>query len=245
MIVVAVDGEEVKPVEVDEIWVYVAQRYDVIVRARMPVDNYWIRGRTFAESDGFVGQVMAVLRYAGAPDVLPRRAATKGLGCSPTIAPWRRRPERPPPATQSFSISVICLRERWACLVNGTAFEMPHRPALLSSYEGKDPSMGNPRTHWVRVARGAVVDIVVNNVGTQQHPMHLHGDHFWMLGMGHGVYDPERDSGSLNTRDPVKRDTVQVREKSWAVFRIAADNPGCGRCIATSNGTLLTRCCSL
>jgi hypothetical protein len=193
----------------------------------MPVDNYWIRGRTFREADGFVGEVRGILRYAGAPNALPRSkraTASHVLTNDSSLVP--AVPNPPPAATDFVSIQVICSRREWVCRVDGESFEMPLRPALLSSFEGKDPSMGNPRTRYVSVELGAVVDLVVNNIGVQQHPMHLHGNHFWMLGSGPGVFNRATDYAKLNTRDPVMRDTVQVRNEGWAVFRFVADNPG-------------------
>ena len=49
---------------------------------------------------------------------------------------------------------------------------------------------------------------------TEQHPFHLHGHHFWVLGSGTGVFnksDPNQTS-SLNLINPVYRDTQMVCE---------------------------------
>jgi iron transport multicopper oxidase len=248
LLVVGVDGNEVRPIEVDEIWVYVAQRYDVIIRATggsgtasgggtgsgsgtatgNATGGYWIRGRTFREADGTFGEVVAALCYD---------AGTSG--CAPTS--HHTTPKRvlrddshlvpasghAPPAfpTRRVEVELLCLRARWACFINGTAFEMPPRPALLTAFEGGDPAMGNPRTTHVRVAYGEVVDLVIDNVGTQEHPFHLHGNHFWVLGRGAGRFGPSHE-GELNTRNPVKRDTVQVPQEGWMVLRFIANNPG-------------------
>ena len=61
-----------------------------------------------------------------------------------------------------------------------------------------------------------------------QHPMHLHGHHFWVLGHGLGVFNESNASqvGSLNTANPVFRDTAMLPKGGWVVLRFLANNPG-------------------
>ncbi len=75
-----------------------------------------------------------------------------------------------------------------------------------------------------KVSTGAVVDVILNNrPGSEgnplypdnpslmmQHPIHLHGHKFWILGVGSGVYNPRVDGSSLNTFNPMLRDTVTL-----------------------------------
>ena len=58
-----------------------------------------------------------------------------------------------------------------------------------------------------------------NRSSNEQHPFHLHGYHFWVLGTGIGVYSEAANSASLNTVNPVYRDTVSVLKNGWAVIR--------------------------
>ena len=64
----------------------------------------------------------------------------------------------------------------------------------------------------------------VNNtrVAEEQHPFHLHGYHFWVLGTGMGVYSKAAFGASLNTVNPVSRDTVNVIKGGWTVIRFQA-----------------------
>jgi FtsP/CotA-like multicopper oxidase with cupredoxin domain len=59
-----------------------------------------------------------------------------------------------------------------------------------------------------------------------QHPFHLHGHSFWLLGTGLGIYDQRTMADQLNTRNPPLRDTVTLPSGGWAVFRFKGDNPG-------------------
>ena len=53
---------------------------------------------------------------------------------------------------------------------------------------------------------------------TEQHPFHLHGHHFWVLGSGDGPYNTTAAS-TFNLVNPMFRDTQTVPKGGWAVLR--------------------------
>eukprot|EP00249_Psilotum_nudum_P034482 c53583_g1_i1 orf=426-2087(+) len=59
---------------------------------------------------------------------------------------------------------------------------------------------------------------------TENHPVHLHGHSFYVVGFGLGKYSP--GSARFNLEDPPLRNTVAVPGGGWAVIRFKADNPG-------------------
>ncbi|KAK9265723.1 hypothetical protein L1049_025317 [Liquidambar formosana] len=61
-------------------------------------------------------------------------------------------------------------------------------------------------------------------VGTENHPVHLHGFSFYVLGSGIGNFNPR--TAVLNLYDPPYRNTIGVPVGGWAVIRFRADNPG-------------------
>lgn len=61
---------------------------------------------------------------------------------------------------------------------------------------------------------------------TEQHPFHLHGHHFWLLGTGEGTFDPVANASALNVASPPFRDTATLPQGGWVVLRFVADNPG-------------------
>lgn len=70
-------------------------------------------------------------------------------------------------------------------------------------------------TYVQPVAYGAVVDVVLINPGTMVHPMHLHGQRFWVLGAGNGdilTADGKLDYSKLNpnSKRAIMRDTQPV-----------------------------------
>jgi len=73
-----------------------------------------------------------------------------------------------------------------------------------------------------------VIQVIINNPFFGPHPFHLHGHHFWVLGTGawnDGNYNSTVHEKTLILHG-ARRDTVLVQEKSWAVIRFIADNPG-------------------
>lgn len=86
--------------------------------------------------------------------------------------------------------------------------------------------------HGTRVRvleHGSSVEIVfqgTNLVAGIDHPMHLHGFSFFVVGYGFGNFDPERDELGYNLVDPPFQNTVVVPKNGWATIRFAANNPG-------------------
>ena len=73
------------------------------------------------------------------------------------------------------------------------------------TYENRQP---------LQVAVGDRVEIVLRNMTMMSHPMHLHGHHFQITGIGHA-----RLSGAM-------RDTVLVPAMESVIIAFDADNPG-------------------
>ncbi|KAF7798559.1 hypothetical protein EIP86_009781 [Pleurotus ostreatoroseus] len=74
MTIIEVDGVNHQQLTVDEIQIFVAQRYSFVLDANQPVGNYWIRALPNAQSQlvGTAGGInSAILRYVGAPNKEP------------------------------------------------------------------------------------------------------------------------------------------------------------------------------
>ncbi|XP_071702776.1 laccase-15-like [Rutidosis leptorrhynchoides] len=65
-----------------------------------------------------------------------------------------------------------------------------------------------------------------NLVAGLDHPMHLHGFNFYVVGWGFGNFDPKKDPLNYNLVDPPFRNTVLVPINGWATIRFRASNPG-------------------
>ncbi|GFZ09991.1 laccase/diphenol oxidase family protein [Actinidia rufa] len=58
-----------------------------------------------------------------------------------------------------------------------------------------------------------------------EHPMHLHGYSFYVVGGGFGNFDEYKDPLSYNLVDPPLRNTIVVPKKGWIAVRFKANNP--------------------
>ncbi|GLJ39445.1 hypothetical protein SUGI_0805640 [Cryptomeria japonica] len=73
------------------------------------------------------------------------------------------------------------------------------------------------------------VEIVLQDTSLlsfENHPIHLHGFNFYVVGNGFGNFDPEKDRAAFNLVDPPLRNTVAVPSAGWTALRFKADNPG-------------------
>jgi iron transport multicopper oxidase len=81
--VIEVEGQNVQPLLVDSLQIFVGQRYSVVLEANQPIGNYWIRalplnaGRNFSEFNN-----VAILRYEGAPNENPSNDSNVGVPVS-------------------------------------------------------------------------------------------------------------------------------------------------------------------
>ncbi|CAN4118142.1 unnamed protein product [Withania somnifera] len=65
-----------------------------------------------------------------------------------------------------------------------------------------------------------------NLIAGLDHPMHLHGYNFYVVGWGLGNFDENSDPQNYNLVDPPRRNTVAVPKNGWIAIRFRADNPG-------------------
>ena len=76
---------------------------------------------------------------------------------------------------------------------------------------------------------GATVEIVIqgtNVVAGIDHPMHLHGFSFHVVGYGLGNFNQSKDPVTFNLIDPPLLNTVIVPLNGWTAIRFVASNPG-------------------
>jgi FtsP/CotA-like multicopper oxidase with cupredoxin domain len=140
-------------------------------------------------------------------------------------------------------------------VINGHAFHPSESmPLLYAATQGQtfmseqlDAEKTLPLVFELK--KGDIIDIVLQNTVAlngvcEQHPWHLHGHHFWDLGGGPGNYSaltPKQRRRFVNTKNPIKRDSVTLYPHSSAFFqtpepagtacgfhviRFVADNPG-------------------
>lgn len=76
---------------------------------------------------------------------------------------------------------------------------------------------------------GTSVEMVMQGtslLSSIDHPMHLHGYSFYVVGIGRGNFDKNKDPKNYNLVDPPIRNTVNVPNNGWVTIRFKTDNPG-------------------
>ncbi|XP_038719007.1 laccase-3-like [Tripterygium wilfordii] len=143
---------------------------------------------------------------------------------------------------------------RFAASMNNVSFVLPRRNSLMQAYYQGQPGVfttdfppvpplqfdytGNvsrglwqpvKRTKLYKLKFGSKVQIVLQGtsiVSVEDHPMHLHGYQFYVIGSGFGNFNPARDTANFNLIDPPQRNTIGTPPGGWVAIRFVADNPG-------------------
>ncbi|KAH9618439.1 hypothetical protein KSS87_013717 [Heliosperma pusillum] len=109
--------------------------------------------------------------------------------------------------------------------------DFPSSPLHPFNYTGTPPNntMVINRTKVEVIPFNTTVELILQDtsiLGTESHPLHLHGFNFFVVGQGFGNFDPTKDPAKFNLIDPVERNTVGVPDGGWVAIRFLADNPG-------------------
>ncbi|KAK7343787.1 hypothetical protein VNO77_12821 [Canavalia gladiata] len=115
--------------------------------------------------------------------------------------------------------------------VYGTNF--PDVPPFLFDFTGNNlpaflntPSVG---TEVKVLEYGSTVELILqgtNVAAGTEHPMHLHGHSFYVVGWGFGNFDKDKDPLNYNLVDPPYQNTITVPTSGWVAIRFWAKNPG-------------------
>ncbi|XP_028786869.1 laccase-1 [Neltuma alba] len=113
------------------------------------------------------------------------------------------------------------------------SFDFPEKPPKAFNYTGVDPLKENMNAEFgtkvIELEYGTNLEMVLQDTGflnVENHPIHVHGHNFFIVGGGFGNYDVEKDPENYNLVDPPERNTVGVPSGGWAAIRLKADNPG-------------------
>lgn len=117
--------------------------------------------------------------------------------------------------------------------MNGITFITPKVPSLYTALSAPQDLRMDPRIYGANliaspVNYGDVVEVVINNQTPLLHPWHLHGHQYQVVARSDTnatlegkLYDP-----SMADPQPMRRDTIGIRQGGWVAIRFRADNPG-------------------
>lgn len=188
--VIATDGQPIQPLTVDNLVLAVGERYDVLIEAKQG-GAHWIRAATL---DG--KEILAVLRYPEA------------AGASPEAKPvqWGPRELKLEELRSRQPVAVDPKPREIPLVLGGTM--MPYRWSVNDQYY--------PKADPIDIAKDEVIRFAFRNPTMMDHPFHLHGHSFQVLGK----------PGALNLTDPALKDTINIPAKGDLVIQFKANNPG-------------------
>ncbi|KAH8110260.1 Fet3 protein [Phellopilus nigrolimitatus] len=246
MRIIEVDGTDTQEAPVDLLALTVAQRYSVLVTAR----------NDSTPASWAVHANMDTTMFDTVPDTLNPNATASisyatGAPLEPpaTIDAYSETNDTalvPIPAVAQYAPAArtVPLLVAFNTMTDGTnratfnniTYDAPIVPTVFSALS-LDADVG-PGSAEVASAYGPwnfilsvneTVDIVVMNSDTGNHPFHLHGHKFQIVGRGtdYTSSDPALNPPVVEGQaNPVRRDTVQVDAGGRATLRFVADNPG-------------------
>ncbi|CAG8805708.1 23081_t:CDS:2, partial [Racocetra persica] len=219
MEVIEADGSYTKRNKIHRLPINVAQRYSVIVTANQPADNYIMRAefqkKCMPDAAASLPIVKAIVHYEGAPDDLKPKDKPWSDSLAEcvdldhkTLQPFKE--EKIPKSTKKMELSIAFHKNATGVVtafLNGSSYvpdlNFPTLDKIFKGKQTKDPSANA----FVFDKDGEVVDIYFVNTDDGEHPFHIHGYQFWVLGTGKGTKVNEDE---LNTHNPIKRDTATL-----------------------------------
>ncbi|KAI4352804.1 hypothetical protein L6164_007022 [Bauhinia variegata] len=134
----------------------------------------------------------------------------------------------------SFVSPSIDILEAYYYHINGVySNDFPTFPPFLFNFTGEylplELLIPENGTKVIVLNFGTEVELVfqgTNLFGGIDHPMHLHGYSFHVIGYGFGNFDKDKDPLKYNLNDPPLLNTVVVPRNGWTTIRFKATNPG-------------------
>jgi FtsP/CotA-like multicopper oxidase with cupredoxin domain len=209
--VVAQDGTDLKPFEVSSIDLPSANRYGVLLKADQPPMKYKVQVQTDYDSYKFehsdVGT--AILSYgetASVSSIVPPNESRPPYvwndllhSLEPSTVPSKSdrtvylttRTRKVDPITLFPTNNTDSIHAY--TIVGVVATNLPSTPYLIASYAQRPDLYSAKASEPIRIEKGQVVDIIVQSIAEvltpdsgfcSFHPVHLHGQDFWLIGQG-------------------------------------------------------------
>lgn len=253
--IVEVDGVYTDPTPASLIYISVAQRYSILVKTKNTTDaNY---GMVTVADWNLLDTIPPTLQLnntnwleynKSAPHTPAVVNSTDTIVLNPlddkTLVPNDRMPLLPEPDLE-INVTVIMQNLDTGAnfaFLNNITYTKPKVPTLYTvlsaGNESENAAVYGEFTHSVVLEHNQVVQIVLNNGDTGNHPFHLHGHNFQVIDRqpdygphyydflnGDPVpYDPSNHTAFPEF--PIRRDVLVLPPQGYFVVRFVADNPG-------------------
>ncbi|KAK8102589.1 hypothetical protein PG984_015735 [Apiospora sp. TS-2023a] len=253
--VISADLVPLQPYKTDSVILASGQRYDVVVEADQPIDNYWLRAiyQTACNNNDNDNKdnILGIVRYnpgGGAdteesptkedPTTTVNRAITNSCGDEPaeSLVPWVAHEVGDADVRDTIGVGwyyELDLVFKWT-LHSKTLVANWSAPTLLGLYNEKDSGSSSNATATFPPESNVVfldaadqwVYWVIQDVGLVNAYHPLHLH-------GHDFYVLAQGCGAfvpgvvgLNTKNPPRRDTVTLYGNGYTVIAFKTDSPG-------------------
>lgn len=134
-----------------------------------------------------------------------------------------------------FPTSTSILSDYYNHVNNGRVYgeNFPDEPPFRFDFTAENLSvalqMTSRRTEVKMLEFNSTIELVLqgtNLVAGNDHPIHIHGYNFYVVGLGLGNFDKPKDSLRYNLVVPPLDSTITVPKNGWAAIRFKAINPG-------------------
>ncbi|KAJ7598653.1 Fet3 protein [Mycena floridula] len=233
MRIIEVDGIDVQESPIDLVSIAVAQRYSVLVTARNESSTNWAIHANMDPNmfddipESFNPNTTASIIYS------PNTELTD-LGCISTyhdtndtaLIPIVAIPAPNPTKTLELVMALEEMDDGTnRGMFNRVTYNAPLVPAIFSALTlgAKNATVEHAYGPLSFVMNHLeVLDIVIKNTNEGEHPFHIHGHTFQIVGRSSSG-TPQVQEGQLN---PIRRDTIQIPGGHSATLRVVMDNPG-------------------
>jgi FtsP/CotA-like multicopper oxidase with cupredoxin domain len=235
MTVMTSDFVPINPFTTKWLLLAIGQRYDVVINADQSSGNYWFRAESQTgcfSSNAATG--LAIWTYADATARTPSSSAwPEPSGClEPVMSPYWKQPV-PSASFQNTldteitnavvtpggdSMVVWALNKPiWVDYANPTMqYLMEGNTSYPETYNVINTNGEGSWNYWL-------ITSDPNTFGLD-HPIHLHGHDFFVIGQDSGTYT--ESSANLNWKNPVRRDTATLPAGGWLAIAFSSNNPG-------------------
>jgi iron transport multicopper oxidase len=239
MTIIEADGVYTQPMQVDQLFVGVAQRYTVLVQAKSSAtQNFAIVSQfltdMFESSNTPPGQQPTCTGWLvynpSAPMPAPFTLTPQPWDDS-QLVPWDQTPMYDSNNVQYIYLTADFGTNSWGgtrAMFNGVTYLPQKVPTFFSALSAPSQYLMNPQIYGQVnpqiLPYNAVIELNVNNHDSRAHPFHLHGHNFQLINRAGN--EPMWPGTYSTAPAPMRRDTIIIYPGTGATIRFVANNPG-------------------
>ncbi|KAF9944559.1 hypothetical protein BGZ72_002237 [Mortierella alpina] len=227
--IIEVDGIDVQRATVKSFPIAAGQRYSVLVKARNDtLFNYAIHGIMNDPKLDINGTIIYSPSAPLAPTESPGRSQFDDATLLIPIEPVTTSP-----ADNQFTLTAektVLDDNTFRHIFNNITYVPPKVPSLYTALTignfSSNAEVYGKYTLPMVIKHNSWAEIVINNNDAGDHPFHLHGHVFQIVGHTKSVYDGKSPFPYYNHSNPLRRDTIIVPAHTSTAIRFQANNPG-------------------